>query len=67
MRADKADIYKFYCEFYHYDQAIRVVFYVEHIMLVPDVVNTVERGFYIGETFPFTFLYNRNPFLQSNS
>ena len=66
MGADKPDIYPFDCKFYDYDKTMMIAAYVKYIMLIANIIGTVETLFYICKTLPFCLLYNLQPILQSS-
>lgn len=65
MGANKPDIYPLDGKFDDYDQTMMISTNVKHIMLIADIIHTVETLFYICKTFPLRLLYNLHPVLQS--
>ena len=65
MSANIANINKLYGEFYHYNQPVIISFNIEYIMLVANIIHTIEGLFDVREASPFAFLDYGRPFLQS--
>lgn len=63
MCSDETDIHPLDCELYHDYQPMVVTPDIEHIMLIPHIVNAVEILLDIGKTGPVGFLYCFEPCL----
>ncbi len=57
MSANKAYIYALWRELNNNNEPEIIAFNVEYIVLVANIVNTVERVLYISKTSPFCFRY----------
>jgi hypothetical protein len=52
MSKNIPNVNRFYTEFHNSQQSVIVALDIEHIVLISDAVNTVERPFDIGKTVP---------------
>lgn len=65
MSSDKSNIYPFDCKLDDYDKTMVLPTNVEHIMLIADIIDTVETLFYVRKTLLLCLLYHFHPILQS--
>ena len=63
MSSYKTNIYKLNGKLDNYNNSICIPFYIEYIMLIANIVNTIKSWLNISKIIPLAFLDNRNPFL----
>ena len=63
MSSYKTNIYKLNGKLDNYNNSICILFYIEYIMLIANIVNTIKSWLNISKIIPLAFLDNRNPFL----
>lgn len=64
MCADEPDVYVSDGKFHDYHKAIPVASDIEHIMLVPDIIDTWKTGSYVRKVLPFSRFYGVVPSFQ---
>lgn len=63
MSSYKTNIYKLNGKLDNDNNSICIPFYIEYIMLIANIVNTIKSWLNISKIIPLAFLDNRNPFL----
>lgn len=53
MCADESDVYVSDGKLHNYHKAIPVASDIEHIMLIPDIIDTWKTGSYVRKILPF--------------
>ena len=64
MSPDKPNIHPFDCKFDDYDKTVVISPNVKYIMLIADIIDTVETLLNISKTFPVRLFYCLHPILQ---